>query len=759
MMNKKGFTLIEVVVSIVLVSIVLVSMMATLLRLRDTYSVIHENSDVIVYSSSIARVINNDLNNNNGIRYASCSNNGKECDLILGNDDRRKLEIIKEETLVGTENDVEHSKITTTLKYTNTTVDSELLYIRTLELDKYQNTKTRVITTNGYIFYDMYANQYDYDSDSGKVQADVITRLDIRLYDGYNIDDERYNIILYASGRYDYSAIVGKTYVITLDSDEADIDGTQGIDEVFGVAFFETETNHTKDNIVSDIRKPKKGTLAFAGYYLVNPNDTLGEIIIDATGSITVSSRKFKSDALLRAKWEVCEGGYEIINDECVPRKFQVTLNQNQGKNGTSKYQATYMAKVPDIVIPKLTGYTFVGYYDIDGAGNIGSKQYHDEEGLGQVIYDTIGDITLKAKWTPNHYRIAYDMNDGENPIGNPTAGEYDKDVIIEDASKVGYTFDGWTGKNNLDTSTAKYGVSTADTPWTNANDKVKSKTRFANLTPKDGREVTLEAHFTANQYTVSYETNGGTACNPSTKKVTFDSQYSTLCTTTKTGYTFAGWHLDSTLTNKVTNTTIVKTASDHTLYAKWTANTYSISYTLNSGTHGTNHPETGTYDSAFTINNPTRSGYTFKGWNITGMQDGITHTYGSSTSTGTSLNYITATSFKNLRATDGTVAFTAGWCQNCASVSNGTCTLTIDSDGNCNYATSCNSGYHYSSGQNTRSPVCEQDATTYYGCVNNPIVCCNGNCACVAATSTAQYMENPAYYGMVCTSGWRCCP
>lgn len=42
-MNKKGFTLIEVIVSIVLVSVVLVSLMATLIKLRETYSVIHEN--------------------------------------------------------------------------------------------------------------------------------------------------------------------------------------------------------------------------------------------------------------------------------------------------------------------------------------------------------------------------------------------------------------------------------------------------------------------------------------------------------------------------------------------------------------------------------------------------------------------------------------------------------------------------------------------------------------------------------------------
>ena len=51
-MNKKGFTLIEIIVSIVLVSVVLVSLLASLIQLRKTYSVIHEDSDIIVYSSS-----------------------------------------------------------------------------------------------------------------------------------------------------------------------------------------------------------------------------------------------------------------------------------------------------------------------------------------------------------------------------------------------------------------------------------------------------------------------------------------------------------------------------------------------------------------------------------------------------------------------------------------------------------------------------------------------------------------------------------
>ena len=125
LMKKKGFTLIEVIVSIVLVSVVLVSLIASLIQLKNTYDVIHENSDVLVYSSSATRVINNDLMSNNGIKFAACSEDGKSCDLILGNDERRRLEITEEEkTLprVGKEKDtVTHKNVRSTLKYSDTT--------------------------------------------------------------------------------------------------------------------------------------------------------------------------------------------------------------------------------------------------------------------------------------------------------------------------------------------------------------------------------------------------------------------------------------------------------------------------------------------------------------------------------------------------------------------------------------------------------------------------------------------------------------
>ena len=58
---------------------------------------------------------------------------------------------------------------------------------------------------------------------------------------------------------------------------------------------------------------------------------------------------------------------------------------------------------------------------------------------------------------------------------------------------------------------------------------------------------------------------------------VTYDGTYASLPTPTKTGYTFAGWYLDSGLTKPVTTSTKVTTASNHTLYSKWTVNTYQV--------------------------------------------------------------------------------------------------------------------------------------------------------------------------------------
>ena len=330
-MNKKGFTLVELIVSIVLVSIVLIALIGSLLQIRSAYAVVHDNSDVIVYTSSISRVINSDINENNGIKYISCETDGKKCSLILGNDDRRELIITENDKILGDEDDVVHSNNKTTLKYMDTTLydktnnenDKKLLYIRTLELDKYQNNVSRALTTSGYNFYDMSATQYEYFNDASDY-IDAFSTLTIRLLDGINMDVSKYDITLYGAGRYDYSKYTGKVYRIDLDNDGADTAGTTSIDEVFGVGFFKAESAHKKKDQIKKITIPTKTVggvpMAFLGYFYEPYGLGVQTQIIDSQGNIFASPRTFKNDVILNeestgrvyAKWEALGEGYSV---------------------------------------------------------------------------------------------------------------------------------------------------------------------------------------------------------------------------------------------------------------------------------------------------------------------------------------------------------------------------------------------------------------------------------------------------------------
>ncbi|MBE6688895.1 MAG: hypothetical protein E7588_06410 [Ruminococcaceae bacterium] len=115
-------------------------------------------------------------------------------------------------------------------------------------------------------------------------------------------------------------------------------------------------------------------------------------------------------------------------------------------------------------------------------------------------------------------------------------------------------------------------------------------------------------------QYTVYFNANGG-ATPTSSKTVINGSTYGTLPTPTRTGYTFNGWYTSSSGGTQITSNSIVNTSADHTLYAQWTPNTYTITFNANGGTTPT-ASKTVTYGSTYgTLPTPTRSGYTFDGW------------------------------------------------------------------------------------------------------------------------------------------------
>ena len=142
-----------------------------------------------------------------------------------------------------------------------------------------------------------------------------------------------------------------------------------------------------------------------------------------------------------------------------------------------------------------------------------------------------------------------------------------------------------------------KQGISNPNIGYSDASGKVKA--------------VTVSA-----PYTVSYNANGGSGAPGSQKKAQDITLKLSTTTPTRTGYTFNGWNTNNsgTGTNYAAGANYTANANV-TLYAKWTAVNYTIGYTLNGGSVSTNPTSYTIATNTITLNNPTKDGYTFKGW------------------------------------------------------------------------------------------------------------------------------------------------
>lgn len=183
-------------------------------------------------------------------------------------------------------------------------------------------------------------------------------------------------------------------------------------------------------------------------------------------------------------------------------------------------------------------------------------------------------DVTLTAQWTESKYKVTYALTDDVKPTGYnvPTdSGEYTKDSKYtvdpthkEDEKVVDggytYTFSGW----KLNGAGA---VLTGEQTMGNGN-------------------VVLKGTWTKtpNEYTLSYNTNGGTISENANYTKAGEVAFGTALTTpnaadmTKEGYTFAGWYSDEDLNTPAPDT---MPAKDLPLYAKWTPNS-GTKYTVN---------------------------------------------------------------------------------------------------------------------------------------------------------------------------------
>jgi uncharacterized repeat protein (TIGR02543 family) len=124
----------------------------------------------------------------------------------------------------------------------------------------------------------------------------------------------------------------------------------------------------------------------------------------------------------------------------------------------------------------------------------------------------------------------------------------------------------------------------------------------------------TLYAVWTANQYTITYNANGGTGTQTAGSYTTGAAATSLPATSTfsRTGYSFGGWATSAGSTTPVTS---YSTSATATFYAIWTRGAYNVRFLANGGV-GTMETQTSSATANLTANTFTYADRTFTGWN-----------------------------------------------------------------------------------------------------------------------------------------------
>ena len=305
------------------------------------------------------------------------------------------------------------------------------------------------------------------------------------------------------------------TYAVTLNTNGGTINNgnvtgyTYGVGATLPAADDMTYTGHT-----------------FKGWY---DNENLTGSPVTAIGGAETGNKEYW------AKWEI--------------NQYTVTVKP---ENGKADIIITQDYGTP-ITAPTLTrkGYTFKGW---------------DKE-----IPETMPaeNITVKAQWEINQYTIAFDTNGGSEIA--PITQDYGTEITAPDnPTRKGYTFKGW--------------------------DKEIPRTMPV-------ENITVKAQWEINQYTITFDTNGGSEIAPITQD--YGTEITAPDNPTRKGYTFKGWDKEIPETMPAENMTVK---------AQWKINQYKITFDTNGGSEIA--PITQDYGTEITTpDNPTRKGYTFKGW------------------------------------------------------------------------------------------------------------------------------------------------
>ena len=383
------------------------------------------------------------------------------------------------------------------------------------------------------------------------------------------------------------------------------------------------------DKVLDGVSNPEKPGYDFAGWTFDGGNVLTRTTYANLAADDTVTS------ITLTAQWTL--------------HLYTVTLDANGGTFDASgstvaqdTMQVTYGGNFEQMPIPRYKGYFFRGWYDEQWGG----RQYGDEDGRGTYTYDKTEDCTLYALWEEAPLCTVTFNPNGGTLTGAETCQEKQNERIqrpYEEPIREGYYFRGWykdadctqmwdfddpipgnmtlyagwdilsyvirvrleNGEQDIIIN-QNYGtpVTVPDDPTREGYTFIGWDIPFPAKMP--AKITTITAQWTINQYTITFDTAGGSEID------SIEQDYDTAITApdapTKEGYTFIGW--DTTVPKKMP-------AKDMTVKALWQINRYKITFDTDGGSEI--DPIEQDYDTAITApDNPTKEGYAFIDWDTT---------------------------------------------------------------------------------------------------------------------------------------------
>ena len=272
--------------------------------------------------------------------------------------------------------------------------------------------------------------------------------------------------------------------------------------------------------------------------------------------------------------WQIKTQGRVLVTEV-----YTVTFDSYGGTPVPPAQEVEYGLTATKPADPTLKGYTFAFWY-------LGE----DEQNATAYDFNTpvTENITLTAKWNINKYTVTFDSYGG-TPV--PPAQEVEYGLTATkpaDPTLKGYTFAFWYLGEDEQNATA-YDFNTPVT-----------------------ENITLTAKWNINKYTVTFDSYGGTPVPPA-QEVEYGLTATEPAAPEKTGYTFDGWYLGD---EKYDFSAAVE--QNITLTAKWTLNTYTVTFDPNGGNELAEADKTKAVkigEAYGELPTPTRKGYNFAGW------------------------------------------------------------------------------------------------------------------------------------------------